>query len=911
MTSTNNHPRRRPAPSNTGMTPSLVDCFQNMNIRKGDTFHVPHHADKDIWDPLESKRATSLGMPTRSTTCPKSLEDLLIGAGERRAADLLARVDKAIATQSKLALGHFLSEPEVLPVPTFMVDRVDTNESAAKSTQTRPRQHSHSHSSDSGIGSSVAGSDAAEFGGKGIRTCEPAPHESYLKSAIPAHIHSTAHDRASASGHPMTAIADATEKRGLSEYAKEQINKHIIQPILREQSLREFHQLIKNVPRRIGTKDISTLRDLEKTLIFLAPVSESISAAKAGCAVTYGCLGVQDYSRTPSKYLRFCERTIRVLHTTVTTLHESDQRAPEDRPYTQGYFFDLVEQVCFSCTDWALSLAVIDIIHQIRRYATILAATRQKQTQGKELDEMDYSPYVFPPDQKRWLREAGRMEPAACATAKTCWPVSSVTAQHAAALPPNLKRRSMSPIVPDSDLHHVLSICRDETVSLSGGVTHNGKPAELVRHKDGRTISLATGRVLSVDEVASASMKRPLSDLDALDDDADEDDVMRSMARRKKNAKPEIHECPQCEKDFKRPCDLTKHIKTHERPWKCSEAKCKYHEYGWPTEKERDRHVNDKHSTAPSLYHCLYKPCPYTSKRESNCKQHMEKAHGWNYVRSKNNGKGRASDVTRLPKGSESPASMMMTPSLTPIAPSPSTNSMHSYMESSRRGSMAPPPVPSQYGTPAQFTMPSPDFAEHFNFDFNNMAAYPMPMTPALSDDRRNSTTTSTSGAGVALDGSGFNDAISPDDFSFDNFDFDMAYQQATPNSAFAPSTGDAGMHGHPPPSATMGMEPFNPSATTSAQQDLSFTPDLGDNMNIDDDLYGDFGAPDEDFTLFGGSAVQLSTTGGDMFPSLATEGAASWGNFGGVGGQFDANAAPTMPTDNSALNELFPGLNN
>jgi hypothetical protein len=54
-----------------------------------------------------------------------------------------------------------------------------------------------------------------------------------------------------------------------------------------------------------------------------------------------------------------------------------------------------------------------------------------------------------------------------------------------------------------------------------------------------------------------------------------------------------------------------------------------------------DRHHNDKHSAAPPLYECHFKPCPYRSKRESNCKQHMEKAHGWTYVRSKNNGKNR------------------------------------------------------------------------------------------------------------------------------------------------------------------------------------------------------------------------------------------------------------------------------
>lgn len=49
--------------------------------------------------------------------------------------------------------------------------------------------------------------------------------------------------------------------------------------------------------------------------------------------------------------------------------------------------------------------------------------------------------------------------------------------------------------------------------------------------------------------------------------------------------------------------------------------------------------MNDKHSSSPSMFKCQYRPCPYESKRESNCKQHMEKAHGWAYVRSKNNGK--------------------------------------------------------------------------------------------------------------------------------------------------------------------------------------------------------------------------------------------------------------------------------
>ncbi|KAI7787665.1 hypothetical protein LA080_015034 [Diaporthe eres] len=93
--------------------------------------------------------------------------------------------------------------------------------------------------------------------------------------------------------------------------------------------------------------------------------------------------------------------------------------------------------------------------------------------------------------------------------------------------------------------------------------------------------------------------------------------------------------CQQCGKQYPRLCDLNKHLKAHTRPFKCPVEACKYHLLGWPTEKELDRHRNDKHSTEPRTYSCLYPPCTYTSKRESNCKQHMEKTHGWEYVRSR------------------------------------------------------------------------------------------------------------------------------------------------------------------------------------------------------------------------------------------------------------------------------------
>ncbi len=100
-------------------------------------------------------------------------------------------------------------------------------------------------------------------------------------------------------------------------------------------------------------------------------------------------------------------------------------------------------------------------------------------------------------------------------------------------------------------------------------------------------------------------------------------------------------DCQSCSKTFSRSCDLNKHEKSHSRPYKCKDKKCKYHTLGWPTAKELERHNNDKHTTAPRTFRCHFQPCSYLSKRESNCKQHMEKAHGWDYIKSKSRGNRR------------------------------------------------------------------------------------------------------------------------------------------------------------------------------------------------------------------------------------------------------------------------------
>ena len=71
----------------------------------------------------------------------------------------------------------------------------------------------------------------------------------------------------------FSVVGAAEENHRLREHVYMQIHDHIIQPILLRESLEDPHPLIRDVPRRIRENNISNLCNLEKTVIFLAPVS--------------------------------------------------------------------------------------------------------------------------------------------------------------------------------------------------------------------------------------------------------------------------------------------------------------------------------------------------------------------------------------------------------------------------------------------------------------------------------------------------------------------------------------------------------------------------------------------------------------------------------------------------------------
>ena len=561
----------------------------NLPLRKSATFHSPKSPSSDD-DPI-------LNIPLlsrRSPTSPKDLEDA-VANGEHRVQRLLGVVDRSLSgLESFSSDSQETLRQEDLPVPRFMLgghvdgpDCMDVDGSLDQPSFSKPQQRAtHHHTSDSGLGSSVTSVEESLSGEHaGMRHHYYFISASITKTYPQAGVNFSTRDKALSSintgvrsginGYaPPGSDARVQTQHALSEYACEQIQRYIIVPITKEPKLKAFHQLVNSIPYRVGQKQITCLRDLEKVILWLAPVSGSNHVWERSLAHTFG-FRVKRYSVSRSSFLNFCDTSIQCLHTTVQHLNEPDLQRPTDRPYTNGYFLDLTEQV--------------------RQYAAMITASRERAAAGKEKDDLGYSTYVCGTEDRKVI---------------------------------------------------ILNITSDEQILLHGGLGRTGRPAELVRVKDGQTISLRTGAVVESDKAVGPA-----------------DDLHYSMARRRKSAQAaakQAQRCSECDKEFKRPCDLTKHEKTHSRPWKCNEPSCKYSQYGWPTEKERDRHVNDKHSMAPSMYKCQYHPCPYESKRESNCKQHMEKAHGWAYVRSKNNGKsGKKPSKT----GKSPPTPQIATPS--------------------------------------------------------------------------------------------------------------------------------------------------------------------------------------------------------------------------------------------------------
>ena len=176
-------------------------------------------------------------------------------------------------------------------------------------------------------------------------------------------------DVAGSQYHSQTAITRSISvvgttnrhRRQLGLNACKQIERFILIPILKEERLKPFGPLVQSIPHRIFSKDITCLRDLEKTFIHLAPVSRPLNLGFKNVAYSL-YLRVKTYSASKASYIGFCEFSIQCIHTAASHLNQQDQRLPTDRPYTNGYFLDLVAQ--------------------IRQYAAMMASAREQARAG-------------------------------------------------------------------------------------------------------------------------------------------------------------------------------------------------------------------------------------------------------------------------------------------------------------------------------------------------------------------------------------------------------------------------------------------------------------------------------------------------------------------------------------------------
>ncbi|KAI1320232.1 hypothetical protein F5Y16DRAFT_85970 [Xylariaceae sp. FL0255] len=546
--------------SESSDAPTALRLKTNLGLHKGATFHSP------TTPPSSPPPASTFKIPSLPRRSQTNLDDV-VGAHVRRAALNIGKFEDILVandTESKASSRSFRDDS--LPVPRGFLDHTilgdkmvmdpPSMDTERRVLRPRTRRSSNHQASDSGLGTSIASMSQKR------KEAKPSVGASAITRSI------------------NTSKTESLPRLG--QRAVNRIHEHTLRPLLAKPSLKAFHPIVLDCPRRIQENQIVCLRDLEKTLIFMAPVSQLLQD-RGVWGVTYRSLCLKERANSAKMYLDFCITSIRCIQATVEYLSDREQTRPHDRPYSSGYFIDLVEQ--------------------IRQHAQQMQEARERQASGEEMTDMDAHPYVSLLNNQTYIPTNGNE--------------------------------------------------RTDELKLVGGLATTGRPAEFVRiKKNGKAISLATGEVV---EDFEEDTKGPIRIKRSMSEEAeDAEEIMRSMARRKKNATPEElapKKCthPGCNKEFKRPCDLTKHEKTHSRPWKCPITTCKFHEYGWPTEKEMGRHVNDKHSSAPAMYECEFKPCPYKSKRESNCKQHMEKAHGWTYHRTKAPKKGTKSDSSAKP----------------------------------------------------------------------------------------------------------------------------------------------------------------------------------------------------------------------------------------------------------------------
>lgn len=299
------------------------------------------------------------------------------------------------------------------------------------------------------------------------------------------------------------------------------------------------------------------------------------------------------------------------------------------------------------------------------------------------------------------------------------------------------------------------------------------------------------------------------------------------------------------------------------------------------------------------MYQCQFHPCPYESKRESNCKQHMEKAHGWAYVRSKNNGKSKKNQTGKTP-----PTPQITTPNFDASSPEFGVaSSSHSYggaysVALSVNGSEDSLSLShSALNTPCmRLDDRFAPFDAHFPWTepYPGLnASNPSPYTPSshrLSMDGGSMTQAPTIP-------SSFENSLTPQDqdqlfaenFDWSNIDTSndftsLNFQLATPASSVEMRPLDA-FTSNPSICVDQASSGHMASLSPGAQGNVMLYSPYSQNEGPVDEGYDDFpadaGRPSGDFALFDASSSVPSNGNQCMFQDLSSFGSGDWSGRG------------------------------
>ncbi|CCX32296.1 Similar to Zinc finger transcription factor ace1; acc. no. Q9P8W3 [Pyronema omphalodes CBS 100304] len=439
---------------------------------------------------------------------------------------------------------------------------------------------------------------------------------------------------------------------GLSVEGERLILEKIMQPLLQHEGLKEFHDVFNLAAMRLKEQSIQSLRGLENFVLF-----EGRQKSKDCTPTAFILLGSL-----------FLDRSRKV----VDQLSVEDQRSESDVPYeTEEYFDNTFLRVVKACgQQFKLSpQAVKRHIQEAQQYA--------RGTKSPAIGVTQLAGTVTSPSLKRKCSEdsSTRKKPKLergngihhlrprQSTSASAPPADS----RAVSRTPPVRTTPMRPPHPPTPpaSQGVGSACgarvatpstttrEDIHITANGPAQHPGSylnpgPGSTNNHQvedksrksqASKSTQSDTMGYVGYHQMQSRGSHDSITSTSTLCSPPPVHDISSSPASSNGSlsGRTKVHHCNQadCNKFYTRKCDLRKHEKTHERIFRCSIPECPYSEMGFSAQKDCERHFRDKHDPTAKRIPCNWADCPYTSTRESNVKQHMEKAHGYDYIRTK------------------------------------------------------------------------------------------------------------------------------------------------------------------------------------------------------------------------------------------------------------------------------------